>query len=76
MPEWIAIAFQKTSILRATKCAAVVGPILVIINHGSAIMAGEITVERIIMAVLTIMVPYCVSTVSTVGSTLELKKRG
>jgi len=71
MHEWIRIALQKSTFLRALKCAVVVGPILIGINHGGAILEGRISAESIISMALTVMVPFCVSTVSTVGAALE-----
>ena len=51
--------------------AAVVGVVLIAINHGSAIFAGEITRLRLIQICLTIVVPYVVSTISSVAARNE-----
>jgi hypothetical protein len=71
MHEWIRIAFRKSTFLRALKCAVIVGPVLIAINHGRAILEGSISAESIISMTLTAIVPFCVSTVSTVGAALE-----
>ncbi len=45
----------------AIKVALVVGSILFIINHGTALMAGKMKRERWISAALTYLVPYMVN---------------
>jgi hypothetical protein len=47
---------------------AVVGALLIAINHGAAIARGEIGAERLFQMVLTLLVPYTVSTLSSVGA--------
>lgn len=49
--------------LRATavKVAIVVGSLLFIINHGGAVLHGEMTASRWLAALLTYLVPYTVS---------------
>jgi len=46
---------------RAFKVSLVVGTILMIINHGDAIVAGEVGVNRLIKILLTYCVPFLVS---------------
>ena len=46
--------------------AVVVGTILVAINHGDAIVRGDIEWLRLLKIVLTVLVPYAVSTLSSV----------
>jgi len=75
MIEWFNVAKQWSTIKRAIKYASVVGPILILINHGNAILQGDIAIDRAISMMLTIMVPFFVSTASTVGATLEFRKR-
>ena len=48
--------------------AIVVGTILVVINHGDALARGDVTVGRWLRIVLTVVVPYCVSTYSSVSA--------
>lgn len=43
------------------RVALVVGTLLFIINHGSALMAGEMDTQRWLSAVLTYGVPFMVS---------------
>jgi NAD/NADP transhydrogenase alpha subunit len=55
---------------RALGYAVVVGALLIVINHGDAIVAGRVDAARVIKMVLTLLVPYCVSTASSVGAIL------
>ena len=48
-----------------------VGTLLIAINHGHAIIAGQITQERIFQMFLTVIVPYIVSTASSVATRHE-----
>jgi hypothetical protein len=48
--------------------AVVVGTILITINHADAILRGDITTGRLLKMGLTVMVPYIVSTLSSVGA--------
>ncbi|MBE9225917.1 nitrate/nitrite transporter NrtS [Phormidium sp. LEGE 05292] len=45
----------------AVKVATVVGTLLFIINHGSAVIKGEMNRDRWISAGFTYIVPYCVN---------------
>jgi hypothetical protein len=47
-----------------------VGPILVAINHADAIVHGDLSGGRIFKMLLTFVVPYAVSTLSTVQTEL------
>lgn len=48
--------------------AAVVGPILIVINHGDVIANGTLDGVAWMKMLLTVLVPYCVSTYSSVGA--------
>ncbi len=65
---WLQLALHPAVVRRAVYMAAVVGVILIAINHGLAIWAGQLTLGRIIQICLTIFVPYAVSTVSSVAA--------
>lgn len=58
------IAFSRGVVARALKVALVVGCILVVINHGDALLAGDIDGGRVAKMLLTFLVPYCVSVYS------------
>ena len=64
-------AFRKDVFLRAFKMALIVGIILAIINHGDHIFLGTMTVTNWTKILITLCVPFCVSTVSSV---LAIKK--
>lgn len=69
--EWLNIASRRPIVMRGLKYGLVVGSILIVINHGNAIIEGTVDATRLIQMVLTILVPYCVSTASSVGATLD-----
>jgi hypothetical protein len=66
MPGWLAIATRPRVVRRALKYAVVVGTVLIAINHGDAILHGEVTTDRLLRMGLTVVVPYVVSTLSSV----------
>lgn len=68
MQEWLALARRPEIVQRAAKVAAIVGTILVAINQGSFILAGELSTALFIKIPLTYLVPYCVSTYAAVGA--------
>lgn len=57
---------------RALAYAVIVGAILVAINHGDALLAGRMDLGRWLRAGLTVIVPYCVSTASSVAARREM----
>jgi len=64
--NWIRLALSKPVRLRAIKVAALVGPVLIGINQGDIILQGGLNVICVLKMGLTFMVPYCVSTFSSV----------
>jgi len=42
------------------------GAVLIAINHGDALLRGELDPLRLVRMGLTVIVPYCVSTASSV----------
>jgi hypothetical protein len=75
MSEWLKLATEGPVVRRALAYAVVVGAILVAINHGDALLAGEIGTVRALKMGLTVLVPYAVSTLSSVGA-LRSRERG
>ena len=69
---WLTLAAHPATVRRALWTAAIVGTVLVAINHGAAILAGELSRARMAQICLTILVPYLVSTVSSVATRREL----
>jgi thiol:disulfide interchange protein len=74
--EWLSVACQRSVVLRACKYAVVVGAVLITINHGDALLAGDVDLRRLLKMGLTVGVPYVVSTLSSVGATLALRRAG
>ena len=52
--------------------ALIVGTVLIAIDHGLAILHGDLTRSRMIQMALTVLVPYSVATVSSVATRREL----
>lgn len=72
MKQTLRLALQPSVVKRAFKYAIVVGAILITINHGDAILRGDATLARLFRMGLTVLVPYVVSTLSSVGSMREI----
>ena len=62
------VFFNRSVLLRATKVALVVGCILVAINHGDALLAGNLSGALVAKAVLTFFVPFSVSVYSSAAA--------
>ena len=73
MKAWLRCACEPRVVWRATKYAFFVGIILILINHVDHILQGEVTATRLIKMGLTVLVPYLVSTFSSVGAILEMQ---
>lgn len=71
--EWLQIAEEPAVMRRSIKYAIVVGTILITINHGNALVQGSITGLRLLQMGLTVVVPYLVSTASSVGAIREAR---
>ena len=65
---WFDLAFQRSVVRRWLAYAIVVGAVLILINHGEAILQGEVGTNRVVKMGLTVFVPYIVSTLSSVGA--------
>ena len=68
MSEWLRLARDPAVMRRALKMAGIVGPILIAINHGDALLRGDVDGMRAFRIFLTVFVPYAVSTVSSVAA--------
>jgi hypothetical protein len=71
MKQTLTLAMQPSVVKRALKYAVVVGCILIAINHSDAILKAEVTPGRLLRMALTVVVPYVVSTLSSVGAIRE-----
>ena len=74
--SWLALATSAGVIRRALLMSAVVGALLITINHGDAVLRGELESARLVKMALTLLVPYCVSTYSSVGALRSLRTQG
>ena len=70
--EWLQLAAHPATVRRACVTAVIVGGVLIAINHGQAILAGAVTRGRLLQMCLTVIVPYVVSTASSVSTRREL----
>ncbi len=67
------VARRPSVVRRALKYAVVVGSVLIAINHGNAILGGDLDSGRLAQMALTTLVPYCVSTLSSVDALLAVE---
>lgn len=68
MRDWFRLARGRAVVRRACLYAVGVGALLIAINHGDAISRGDVSASRMWRMVLTVMVPYSVSTASSVSA--------
>lgn len=73
MKIWLTLCFTKAVMRRALWSALIVGTILIMINHGNSILKGEVDLTRLLQMCLTVIVPYIVSTVSSVSTLLSVE---
>ncbi len=76
MTSWWQLAWRPDVVARALRTAALVGTVLVVINHGDALLAFDLDTNRVLKMILTVCVPYCVSTYSSVGALRGEMRRG
>ncbi len=69
------LVFSKQVVQTALKLSIIVGTILGLINHGQDIFALTLSRGQIIQIMVTYLVPYSVSTYSSVSSIMQIKKR-
>lgn len=73
---WLALATSAGVVRRALLMAGVVGALLITINHGDAILRGDVDGRRLLKMALTLLVPYSVSTYSSVGAMRAMRSQG
>jgi len=73
MKERLKIACHATTIRLSLKYAFTMGPVLVLINYGDAIRTRDWTAINPIKAGLTMLIPYLVSTFSSVSVIYKLR---
>ena len=62
------LAFRKDVVVRALKVGTLVGTILIALNQGDVILSGDLTPRTLLKIALTPLVPYLVSTYSSVAA--------
>jgi hypothetical protein len=67
-PGFLELALRRDVVRRALLFAVVVGAVLIGINHGDALLAGDLEPRRLFKMGLTVLVPYTVSTLSSVSA--------
>jgi hypothetical protein len=75
MREWLTLCASGAVVRRALLYALVVGAILIAINHGDALLRREVDGSRLFKMALTVLVPYTVSTLSSVSAIRSLELR-
>ncbi|MBI5866217.1 MAG: nitrate/nitrite transporter NrtS [Planctomycetes bacterium] len=79
MGTFLSICLRGDVIRRSARIAVVVGTLLVLINHGDALLSGSLSITRIVRILLTFCVPYGVATyagVQAIRSGLGDRPRG
>ncbi len=74
MRDWLLLAADPTVVRRGLAFSAIVGTVLVAVNHGDALLQGDISLMRAVKILVTMLIPYCVSTISSVGAMQEARR--
>lgn len=64
--SWLELAREGDVVRRALRTALLVGTVLAVINHGDALLTGQLGSARLARIALTFLVPYAVSTAASV----------
>ena len=72
---WWRLARSRSVVRRGLRYALGVGTLLIAINHGDAIVRTELSMKRLVQMLLTLAVPYCVSTASSIGAMRDYGRR-
>lgn len=74
---FLALATTSRVVRTAVRISIIVGTILVLINHGSVVVSMSFSAENLVQMLLTYLVPYCVSTYSSVRAIQDqIRTRG
>ncbi len=73
--ESLRIALRRDVTARGVRVSLIVGTLLVLINHGDAILSGHWTAREGIKIALTYLVPYGVSTYASVASLRKMERK-
>lgn len=73
--SFVSIATERSVVLRALKIALIVGVVLALINHGDRLLTGTVDGIGWFKIALTFLVPYSVSTYSSVSAVRDRLQR-
>ena len=76
MHAWLADARRADVVRRSLRVALVVGTLLVAINQGDHLLAGEVAGSGWLKIALTYLVPYAVSTWASVAASRSARRGG
>ena len=65
---FVSIALTPEVVVASLKISLVVGTLLALINHGTAIIQFTLTSQTVVQIALTYLVPYSVATYSSVNA--------
>ena len=74
MSDLLALCFSRSVVRRAVFSSVIVGSLLILINHFEAIIYYQIDSLRLFQIALTMIIPYVVSTMSSVITIQELNE--
>ena len=72
-PSFWSLAVSGPVVRRALGYGVVVGAVLAAINHGDALLRGDVETTRVVKLMLSSLVPYVVSTLSSVSALRSAK---
>ncbi len=73
MKLWLSYACEPNVVKRASVYALIVGIILILINQWDVLLSGDLSPRTLVKMALTMLVPYIVSTCSSVGALREAR---
>ena len=68
MRDFLRLALRRDVLRRSTAYGVLVGGLLIAINQGDHLLAGDLDGAIVLKLILTPLVPFCVSTFSSVGA--------
>lgn len=69
--RYLSLAFSDKVFPTAIRVALLVGTLLAVINHYQAISSWSFSSKNVLQILFTYLVPYCVSTYSSMKAILE-----
>lgn len=71
MSRFVRTFCSRPVAVQAIKVASVVGPILLVVNHGEQVLAHPLSLETLRKLIMNMAVPYLVSSYSSTRTTLR-----